>query len=122
MVRVSMSLSQQKTRKERFKRLFSYFGTQKILLLISAFVIFIGVFLGVAGPAVLGRAITNYLEREPNLAMFIGEVLTLLTIYIGAWLSEALTRIVLTKASNNIIFRMRQDAFNHIQGLVNVLL
>jgi len=106
-----------KDAKGAFKKLFSYFGTQKILLAISATIIFIGVSLSVAGPAVLGKAITNYLEREPNLALFMREVIILLVIYAGAWISEVITRIALTKASNNIIFRMRQDAFNHIQEL-----
>ena len=100
-----------------FKRLFVYFGTQKILLFISSIIIFISVFLGVTGPAVLGRAITNYLERNPNLSLLGREIILLVIIYVGAWISEAITRIVLVKASNNIIFRMRQDAFNHIQEL-----
>ncbi len=103
--------------KGSFKRLIAYFGTQKILLAISSLIIFVSVFLGVAGPTVLGRAITNYLERQHNLSMFLKEVVLLVVIYIGAWLTEAFTRVILIKASNNILFRMRQDAFNHIQGL-----
>ncbi len=103
--------------KGAFKRLFAYFGTQKILLAISAVIIFISVFLSVAGPTVLGKAITNYLEREPNLPLFLRQVVILLIIYTGAWITEAFTRIILVKASNNILFRMRQDAFNHIQEL-----
>ncbi|MBN1906672.1 MAG: ABC transporter ATP-binding protein, partial [Deltaproteobacteria bacterium] len=103
--------------KGSFKRLFAYFGTQKILLAISSIIIFVGVFLGVTGPMVLGRAITNYLERTPDLSLFLKEVVLLAVIYVGAWLTEAFTRVMLIKASNNILFRMRQDAFNHIQGL-----
>ncbi len=103
--------------KGAFKRLFAYFGTQKILLAVSSVIIFISVFLGTAGPAVLGKAITDYLERDPNLSLFLKQVVILLIIYAGAWITEAFTRIALIKASNNIIFRMRQDAFNHIQEL-----
>jgi ATP-binding cassette subfamily B multidrug efflux pump len=103
--------------KGAFKRLFAYFGSQKILLAISAVIIFISVFLSVAGPTVLGKAITNYLEREPNLSLFLRQVVILLVIYSGAWVTEAFTRTTLVKVSNNIIFRMRQDAFNHIQEL-----
>jgi ATP-binding cassette, subfamily B, multidrug efflux pump len=103
--------------KGSFKRLIAYFGTQKILLAISSLIIFVSVFLGVAGPMVLGRAITNYLEKQHNLPMFLKEVVLLVIIYTGAWLTEAVTRVMLIKASNNILFRMRQDAFNHIQGL-----
>ncbi|NLD36290.1 MAG: ABC transporter ATP-binding protein [Desulfatiglans sp.] len=103
--------------KGAFKRLIAYFGTQRFLLVISAIIIFVSVFLGVAGPAVLGRAITEYLERAPNLTLFLRQVIILIIIYAGAWITEAFTRIVLIRASNNIIFRMRQDAFNHIQGL-----
>jgi ATP-binding cassette, subfamily B, multidrug efflux pump len=103
--------------KGSFKRLFAYFGTQKILLAISSIIIFVSVFLGVAGPMVLGRAITNYLEKQHDLPMFLKEVILLVVIYAGAWLTEAFTRVMLIKASNNILFRMRQDAFNHIQGL-----
>ena len=73
--------------------------------------------MGVAGPMVLGRAITNYLEKQHDLSMFLKEVVLLVIIYAGAWLTEAVTRVMLIKASNNILFRMRQDAFNHIQGL-----
>jgi ATP-binding cassette subfamily B multidrug efflux pump len=100
-----------------FKRLLLYFGTQKILLALSAVVIFIGVFLGAIGPAVLGKAITEYLERDPNLPLFLRQVFILIAVYAGSWISEGVTRIILTKASNNIIFRLRQDAFNHIQTL-----
>ena len=103
--------------KGAFKRLFAYFGTQKILLAVSAVIIFISVFLGTAGIAVLGKAITDYLERTHNLSLFLRQVVILLIIYAGAWITEAFTRIVLIKASNNILFRMRQDAFNHIQEL-----
>ena len=103
--------------KGSFKRLFAYFGTQKILLAISSVIIFISVSLSVAGPTILGKAITNYLEREPNLSLFLRQVVILLVIYAGAWVTEAFTRITLIKVSNNIIFRMKQDAFNHIQEL-----
>jgi ATP-binding cassette, subfamily B, multidrug efflux pump len=103
--------------KGSFKRLIAYFGTQKILLAISSVIIFVSVFLGVAGPMVLGRAITNYLEKQHDLPMFLNEVVLLVIIYAGAWITEAFTRVMLIKASNNILFRMRQDAFNHIQGL-----
>lgn len=103
--------------KGAFKRLFSYFGTQKILLLISSAIIFISVFLSVTGPAILGKAVTDYLEREPNIALFMQEVMLLVVIYAGAWITEAFTRIALIKASNNIIYRLRRDAFSHIQAL-----
>ncbi|NLA74824.1 MAG: ABC transporter ATP-binding protein [Deltaproteobacteria bacterium] len=103
--------------KGAFKRLIAYFGAQKILLVISAIIIFVSVSLSVTGPAVLGRAITDYLEKEPNLVLFLRQVIILIIIYAGAWITEAFTRIVLIRVSNNILFRMRQDAFNHIQGL-----
>ena len=103
--------------KGAFKRLFAYFGTQKILLAISTVIIFISVFLSVAGPTVLGKAMTDYLERGHNYPLFLRQVVILIIIYTGAWVTEAFTRIVLIKASNNILFRMRQDAFNHIQEL-----
>ena len=103
--------------KGAFKRLFAYFGTQKILLAISTVIIFISVFLSVAGPTVLGKAMTDYLERGHNYPLFLRQVVILVIIYTGAWVTEAFTRIVLIKASNNILFRMRQDAFNHIQEL-----
>ncbi len=106
-----------KDAKGAFKRLIAYFGTQKFLLAISAIIIFVSIFLSVAGPAVLGRAITDYLEREPDLVLFFRQVIILIIIYVSAWITEAFTRLVLIRASNNIIFRMRQDAFNHIQGL-----
>ena len=110
-------LGASKDAKGAFKRLFSYFGSQKILLIISSLIIFVSVALSVAGPAVLGKAITDYLERDPNLSLFIREIFVLLTIYAGAWVTEAFTRITLVKVSSNIIFRMRQDAFDHVQEL-----
>ena len=113
----SVNIESAKDVKGAFKRLFAYFGTQKILLVISSLTIFVSVFLGTVGPAVLGKAITNYLEREPNLTLFLRQVFILLVIYAGAWVTEVFTRIILVKVSNNIIFRMRQDAFNHIQEL-----
>lgn len=115
--RYNIMVESAKDARGAFKRLLLYFGTQRKFLALSAVVIFIGVFLNVIGPAVLGKAITNYLERDPNLTLFLRQVFILLAIYIGSWISEGLTRIILIKASSNIIYRLRQDAFNHIQIL-----
>ena len=99
------------------KRLLSYFGTQKIFLSISGFIVLIVVVLGVIGPAVLGRAITDHLERDWNLTLFMRQVYILLAIYISAWIAEVGSRVMLVKVSNSIIFNLRRDAFNHIQTL-----
>ena len=99
------------------KSLLAYFGTQKIFLAISGFIVLISVILGVIGPAVLGKAITNHLERDFNLPLFMRQVYILLAIYISAWIAEVGSRVMLVKVLNNIIFNLRRDAFNHIQTL-----
>jgi ATP-binding cassette subfamily B multidrug efflux pump len=103
--------------KGALKRLLAYFGTQKIFLAISGFIVLISVILGVIGPAVLGKAMTNHLERDWNLTLFMRQVFILLAIYIAAWIAEVGSRVMLVKVSNNIIFNLRRDAFNHIQTL-----
>lgn len=103
--------------KRAFGRLMQYFGAKKILFIIVAVFILISVILRVLAPAIIGNAIKQYLELTQNLEAFVGQMILLICIYLAAWLTSAASGIIMVKIATSIIFRMRNQAFAHIQTL-----
>lgn len=103
--------------KNAFGRLMQYFGAKKYLFIIVAAFVLISVILSVIAPAVIGNAIKQYLELTQNLEAFVGQMILLICIYLAAWLTNAASRIFMVKIATNIIFRMRNQTFAHIQTL-----
>jgi ATP-binding cassette subfamily B protein len=69
------------------------------------------------GPALIGDAIKQDLELSHNLPDFVYRMKIVLATIIGAWIAEAGSGILLTRLSNNIVYRLREDSFAHIQTL-----
>ncbi|MBN1697376.1 MAG: ABC transporter ATP-binding protein [Spirochaetales bacterium] len=103
--------------KKALTRLLAYIGPQTIVFLITAILILIDVVLRVAAPAIIGRAITRYLETTQNLSKFIEQMIVLLIIYGVSWAVNALYNALIVRIGNNIVFRLRNDLFRHIQTL-----
>jgi ATP-binding cassette, subfamily B, multidrug efflux pump len=99
------------------KRLLSFFGKQKGLLFISIVLLISAAGLNAAAPTILGNAITNNLERDLNLPLFFRQILLLVGIYIGAFVTNTGGSVIVNIISNRIIFRLRKHAFNHVQRL-----
>lgn len=99
------------------KRLLSFFGKQKGLLFFSIFLLIAAAALNALAPAVLGKAITNHLERDLNLPLFFKQIALLVAIYAGAFLSNIGGSLCANIISNRIVFRLRKEAFAHVQRL-----
>ncbi len=103
--------------RKALRRLLRYFGGYKALMLLSAVFIAAGTLLRTLGPALIGDAIKQDLELSHNLPDFIHRMKIVLATIIGAWIAEAGSGILLTRLSNNIVYRLREDSFAHIQTL-----
>ncbi|MBN1837331.1 MAG: ABC transporter ATP-binding protein [Spirochaetales bacterium] len=99
------------------RRLLRFFGREKRLLLLALLMIAASAALNAVAPTVMGRAITEHLERSLDLPLFFRQMLLLLGIYLGAFLSQAGGTVAVNVISNRIIFRLRRQAFDHVQRL-----
>ena len=103
--------------RKAIKRLIAYIGAQSLLILIAGVFVLAGVVLRVIAPAVIGTAIKKYLEQGPDLDKFLEQITFTLVLYVAAWAASALSGIALTRISNQIIFRIRSQIFDHLQVL-----
>jgi ATP-binding cassette subfamily B protein len=99
------------------QRLLRYFGGNKALIIASTIFIAAGTLLRTLGPALIGDAIKYDLELSQNMPDFIYRMKIVLATILGAWIAEAGSGILMTRLSNNIVYRMRADSFAHIQTL-----
>jgi len=103
--------------KKALKKLINYLGPQIVIVILSSIFILFSVILRVVAPALIGNAIKNYLELAQNLRNFIEQVILILIIYIAAWAAGALSNVLVTRIANIVVFRLRNEAFIHIQSL-----
>jgi len=99
------------------RRLLRYFGKETTLVILAIIFISISVFLNTIGPRILGDAITNYLENTVDIASFARRMTVLLGVFLGGFASQALAGVFMSLMSNRVIFRMRKEAFTHVQRL-----
>ncbi len=117
-----MNVESPKNFKETAIRLFKYFGTQKIMLIIVIFLAIITTALRVIGPVLAGMsvdAVSEFIKNKSDIyiAKFINDLLVLLVVLIATWIFGALQGIVMTRITNKLIFRLRNDVFIHMQSL-----
>ncbi len=98
-------------------RLLAYFGAEWISLLIASGTIIGSAVLKALGPARLGAAIQNHIERSPDSGAFVEQMLGVLVIYAGVWVADAVSRSLMAYAGNRLIYRLRRDTFAHLQRL-----
>ncbi len=99
------------------KRLLSFFGRQKGLLFFSIVLLIAAAALNAIAPTIMGNAITEHLERDLNLPLFFKEIALMVVIYVSAFLVNTGGSVIVNLISNRIIFRLRKEAFHHIQRL-----
>ena len=98
-------------------RLLRYFGHEwKTLVFVAAGIIAYSVLRALA-PAQMGGAITEHIERTPDATAFVAQMLVVVAIYGGAWIAEALARSLMVRASNRLVYRLREESFGHLQTL-----
>ena len=98
-------------------RLIRCFGGEWPSLIVVAVAIITGAVLKAIGPARIGGAITEHIERVPNAAAFVREIAVVLFIYAGAWVADALSSGFMNRAGNRLVYRLRRDSFAHLQTL-----
>ena len=98
-------------------RLMRYFGGYKMLILAATIFIAAATLLRTVGPALIGEAIKWDLELSKNISDFIYRMKIVLATVLGAWVADAISGIVMTRLSNNIVYRLREDSFAHVQRL-----
>jgi ATP-binding cassette, subfamily B, multidrug efflux pump len=99
------------------KRLLRYFGGNMPLMVASTIFIAVATLLRAIGPALIGNAIKFDLELSKNLSDFLFRMQIVLVTIIGSWIADAGSGILMTRLSNNIIYRLREDSFAHVQTL-----
>lgn len=99
------------------KRLIRYFGGYRMLIVASTLFIGAATLLRTLGPALIGDAIKYDLELSKNLPDFVHRMQIVLATVVGAWIADALSGMMMSKLSNNIVYRLREDSFAHIQKL-----
>jgi ATP-binding cassette, subfamily B, multidrug efflux pump len=103
--------------RKTLKRLLRYFGGNKALIVASTIFIAVATLLRTLGPALIGDAIKLDLELSKNLSDFIFRMEVVLATIVGSWIADAGSGILMTRLSNNIVYRMREDSFANIQTL-----
>ena len=103
--------------KKVFRRFIRYFGKYRSLIVTVTVFIAVGTLLRTLGPALIGDAIKQDLELSKNFTDFVSRMEIVLATIIGAWIADAVSGILLTRLSNNIVYRLRADSFAHIQTL-----
>jgi ATP-binding cassette subfamily B protein len=103
--------------RKTLQRLLRYFGKNKALIITSTVFIAAGTVLRTLGPALIGDAIKFDLELSRNLPDFIYRMQIVLATILGAWVADAGSGFLMTRLSNNIVYRLRADSFAHIQTL-----
>jgi ATP-binding cassette subfamily B protein len=103
--------------RKTLQRLLRYFGKNKTLIITSTVFIAAGTVLRTLGPALIGDAIKYDLELSKNLPDFVYRMQIVLATILGSWIADAGSGILMTRLSNNIVYRLRADSFAHIQTL-----
>jgi ATP-binding cassette, subfamily B, multidrug efflux pump len=106
-----------KDSRKTLKRLLRYFGRNKALIVASILFIAIATVLRALGPMLIGDAITLDLELSHKLSDFIYRMGIVLATIVGSWIADAGSGILMTRLSNNIVYRMREDSFTNVQTL-----
>ena len=99
------------------KRLIAYFGKQWPSLIVVGVAIIASAVVKAIAPARIGLAIRQHIEIAPDAALFVEEMLVVLAIYAGSWIADGLSGVFMARAGNRLVFRMRQDIFDHLQSL-----
>lgn len=103
--------------RKALRRLIGYFGAYRVLMIAATVFIGAGTLLRTLGPALIGEAIKQDLELARNLPDFIYRMEIILATILGSWIADAGSGILMTRLSNNIVYRLREDSFAHLQTL-----
>jgi ATP-binding cassette subfamily B protein len=99
------------------RRLLRYFGGFKALIVAATIFIAAATLFRTLVPALVGEAIKVDLELGRDLPDFVHRMKIILAIVIGAWIADAVSGILMTRLSNRLVYRLREDSFARVQTL-----
>jgi ATP-binding cassette, subfamily B, multidrug efflux pump len=113
----SMRIEAPRDYRRTLRRILHYFGSYRLLMIAATVCIAAGTLLRTLGPALIGEAIKYDLELSRNLPDFVHRMWIILATILGSWVGDAGAGILMTRLSNNIVYRLREDSFAHVQTL-----
>jgi ATP-binding cassette subfamily B multidrug efflux pump len=99
------------------RRLVRYFGNYRLLMIAATVFIAAGTLFRALVPALIGKAINYDIEMSRNYHDFIQRMWIILATIVGAWIGDTGSGVLMTRLSNNIVYRLREDSFTHVQTL-----
>jgi ATP-binding cassette, subfamily B, multidrug efflux pump len=114
---MAMRIEDPKDRRKTLRRLLRYFGSYRALMFAAIVFIAAATMLRALGPRLIGNAITFDLEMSKNLPDFIYRMKIILATILGTWVADAGSGILMTRLSNKIVYRLREDSFAQVQTL-----
>ena len=102
---------------QTLRRLLRYFGGFKALIVAATVFIAAATLFRTLVPALVGEAIKVDLELGRDLPDFVHRMKIILAIVIGAWIADAVSGILMTRLSNRLVYRLREDSFARVQTL-----
>ncbi len=100
-----------------FRRLVVYLGPEAPLLLVAMSFVLLSVASRSISPALVGTAIRNSLELQQDLPGFLRRLAVIFGLAVGGWAGDAVSGIMVNRIANDLVFRLRQESFAHIQRL-----
>ena len=103
--------------KNAISRLLKYFGGEWPSLIFVSIGIIGSAVLKAFAPARIGGAIRRHIEMEPDARAFVQAMVGVLVIFSIAWIADAVSSAFAARVGNRLVYRMRRDAFGHLQKL-----
>lgn len=100
-----------------FKRTLKYVASERKSLIFSFFLLIINVFLTVISPRIVGFFTDHITSVEPSLKIIIMVAVGSLLISVVSQTIMFLESMVLTKAGQRIVYRLRMEIFAHIESM-----
>lgn len=116
-VRGGVAIESPKAARESAYRLLRYFGAEWPSLIVVGAAIVAGSVFKALGPAFLGQAITDHIERNPDPVAFATAMAGVAGLFVLGWIADAVNGGFMTRAANRLVYRLRQTAFSHLQRL-----
>ncbi|MCR4789841.1 MAG: ABC transporter ATP-binding protein/permease [Treponemataceae bacterium] len=104
------------------RRIFSYMGKYKFLLLLSLFCIIISSGAMVLGTYLLKPVLNEYIipfigQKNPDLTSFVRLVFIMIAVFLFASFASWANNRIMVHVCNNTLFKIRYDLFSHLEKL-----
>ncbi len=98
------------------RRLLGYLSPYRRAIIVVLVLVLFSTLLGLAGPALMGRAIDT-LTRTKNLQAVLRILAVMLATYLASWICNVLQAVIVARFSQRALRGLRQELFEHIETL-----